>query len=91
MTGSITAGLSRILTRESGLFGICEKIRNFFPVKSQLWEIVNCPLCFGFWCQVALGALAVLVLGLPIAWVFGVIGMGVGIAYALLGLASMIQ
>ena len=67
------------------------RVRNLFPEHSQAWEIVNCPLCFAVWSSLFFVAVAMFLTATPILWVVLLYPGAIGIAYALLGLAAMIQ
>lgn len=91
LIGWITACLSRLVTRETGLFGMFVKLRNLFPEGSQSWEILNCPLCFGVYCSGIVSLIFVVATGIPALWYFAIAPAALGFAYAMLGLAAMIQ
>lgn len=91
LVGLMTACLSRLVTRETGLFGMFVRLRNLFPEGSQPWEILNCPLCFGVYCSGIISLIFIAVLGIPALWFFAIAPAALGLAYATLGLAAMIQ
>lgn len=91
LSGAATAAASRLVTRETGLFGVFVRLRNLFPEKSQAWEILNCPLCFSVWVALFFVIFVMLLTQTPAVWVVVLYPGTIGIAYALLGLAAMIQ
>lgn len=91
VAGFATASFARLVTRETGLFGVFVKLRNCPPQGSTLWEILNCPLCLGWWACVGFTALTMLLLGVPALWFVLLAPSALGVAYAGLGLAAQIQ
>lgn len=91
LCGAATAAAARLVTRETGLFGVFVRVRNLFPEHSQAWEVVNCPLCFAVWSSLVFVIFAMVLTSTPVLWVVLLYPGTIGIAYALLGLAAMIQ
>lgn len=91
LSGAATAAAARLVTRETGLFGVFVKIRNLFTEHSEAWEIVNCPLCFSCWMAPIFVVIVMLLTLTPAVWFVVLYPAAIGVAYALLGLAAMIQ
>lgn len=98
VVGAATAPLSRLVSRERGLFNAFGLLRQWVRsrkdrgrVWAELAEGITCPICVGVWLSTPLTLIAVAVAGLPIFSALVVGPMGLGIAYALLGLSALWQ
>lgn len=91
VAGFATASLARLVTREAGLFGVFVRLRNLFPSEGTLHDIFTCPLCFSVWAAGVTTGLTMALLGIPILWFVLLAPAALGVAYAALGLAAMIQ
>lgn len=91
LIGFMTASLTRLIVKEVGLFGMFVRLRNLFPKDSQAFQIFNCQYCCGTYVAGIATIVLMAALGIPALWFIVIAPSALGLAYALLGLAAMIQ